>query len=278
MDRSTSFAFLFGIIVVPFTPRSCPAPFADVLDALKSLESGMTAVRKELDAERAHPTTIADDGTIRASSATPSTTSPVTQRQANFAALLEQAASPGAAATLHGIDINNAQNDVDGASDVPSGSTTLARVGESTPGASMNAQHATTDASTPPGSNASKAGAGAEEGRTTKRTTPPLAQSSFAAVLQSFLKHAETLQSELKRTAEASQTAVAHVVTWLGEDPALEALPVFQSVREFSGMFDQAFAKVARLMPPEETAAAIAEGLAGNKEQEKEVVAVGNGT
>lgn len=73
----------------PFSFSCSPSTsFADVLEALKALNSGMNTIKRELEAELAHPSS---SGAV----------SPPSQRQAAFATSLEAAASPpgGAKAT-----------------------------------------------------------------------------------------------------------------------------------------------------------------------------------
>lgn len=71
----------------------------------------------------------------------------------------------------------------------------------------------------------------------------------FVNMLSLFLQEAESQQSILQTTAFDAQSMVAETIKWLGENPdQVEPLPVFETVKAFALEFDQAFARVHRLI------------------------------
>lgn len=95
------------------------------------------------------------------------------------------------------------------------------------------------------GSSPGRSIAGSDGAIPEEEEAPP---ASFVDLLERFMRQAEDRQRELKEVAQESQAAVASTVAWLGESPDLDALPVLQTVRAFATEFDQAFAKVYRLV------------------------------
>lgn len=71
---------------------------------------------------------------------------------------------------------------------------------------------------------------------------------SFASVLSSFVESAQAEQAALQQLSLTTEKEVAALVAWLGEPATPDASPLFQMLLRFVNEFDHAMKKVHRLM------------------------------